>query len=190
MGKTATGNHVQAINPSAADTVIIDPNLSDIPPSGITLPPTPQGTPQAGDQEEQGLSDLEEQTPQTVAKKRHASSQLSVSTPPLKRQKKTGGQYMGMAIGDVGEGMKRSVAQREIEATQRAIEEAQRIKETPQAIIAKAMALLREDTDPEDSDFIIEAATVFLDDRKAYMYTMLEGGMRLIWLQQIIDARN
>lgn len=103
----------------------MDPSLQDI------LPPISPSTLQASTQEEQITSDIEEQIPQTAAKKRHASSALSVSTPPIKKQKKTSGQFMGIAIGRVEEEMRRSTLQREYEATQLEIKETQRIKETP-----------------------------------------------------------
>lgn len=97
---------------------------------------------------------------------------------------------MGTAISGVGEEMRRSTLQREKDATQREIEEAQRIKKTPQAIIAKALALLQENTDTEDGDFICDAADIFLDEKKAYMYITLSDEVRDEWLQRQITMRK
>ena len=162
----------------------MDPSLQE------NLFPISQSTLPASNQEDQEVLETEDQTPQTVAKKRHACSALSVPTPPLKRQKKTGGQFMGTAISGVGEEMRRSTLQREKDATQREIEEAQRIKKTPQAIIAKALALLQENTDTEDGDFICDAADIFLDEKKAYMYITLSDEVRDEWLQRQITMRK
>ena len=159
----------------------MDPSLQDI------LPPISPSTLQASTQEEQITSDIEEQIPQTAAKKRHASSALSVSTPPIKKQKKTGGQFMGIAIGRVEEEMRRSTLQREYEATQLEIKETQQIKETPQAIITKAIELLYEVADPENGDYICDAADIFLDEKRAYMYITLSDGVRDEWLQKQIN---
>ena len=95
---------------------------------------------------------------------------------------------MGSAIGDVGEQMKRSTIQREKEVMQRENEEIQRIKETPQTAVEKAMTLLLDILDEEDSEFIIKAVDVFLNEKKAHMYTTLSEGIRTEWLQKQVDA--
>ena len=164
---------------------MIDPNLSDIPPPSTVQPSTPRSMTQAGDQEEQPISDIEEQT-QTVVKKRHASSALAVSL-PIKRIKKTGGQFIGNAIGEVGEQMERATTQREKEFIQREIEETQRIKETSQTAVENAMALLLTTVDPKDSEFVCQAADIFLNEKKAHIYTTLSEGIRNDWLQRQID---
>ena len=71
---------------------------------------------------------------------------------------------------------------------QRENEEIQRIKETPQTAVEKAMTLLLNTLDEEDSDFIIKAADVFLNEKKAHMYTTLGEGIRSEWLQKQVDA--
>ena len=97
---------------------------------------------------------------------------------------------MGIAIGRVGEEIRQSTLQREYEAMQLEIKETQRIKETPQAIITKAIELLHEVADPEDGDYICNAADIFLNEKRAYMYITLSDGVRDEWLQRQINMRK
>lgn len=69
--------------------------------------------------------------------------------------------------------MRRFTSQREDETIQRQIEKTQRIKETPQAIVSQTMKLLHDNANPEDGDYICDAADIFLNEKKAYMYTTL-----------------
>ena len=187
-GRIATGDHVQAMNPTI-NGVVVDPSLQSMLPPGTQPPTTPQPDALLGDDSDTVDEDEHGEHARGTAKKRHEASALAAQTPVrAKRQKKTGGQYMGSAISDVGEQMNRSTIQREKEVLQREKEEIQRIKETPQTAVEKAMTLLLETMDEEDSEFIIQAADVFLNEKKAHMYTTLGEGIRNEWLQKQVDA--